>query len=222
MIISTILFSGISFALFVFRISIPYVPSFLATDFSVLFELLAAIAYGPIIGAVVCLLKTVLCVIFVNASAISAFLNFLVETTFVAIAGYYYSRSAAIVNIEKHPKMQRRQRIFMGALIGVIPALAVQFVLTNNYVFRMFEKYYASYGYTKEMFVKSYAQSARIIVAHLPESLGALVPEIDELWKGILMFNTPITLAKYIVVTLVVMLIYPFISHILHFTKKEK
>ena len=55
---SIIVFTAISLVLCYYHFTLPFLPNFITIEFSVFPEFLAAIAYGPIIAAIVCLLKT--------------------------------------------------------------------------------------------------------------------------------------------------------------------
>lgn len=223
--ISMIIFIILAEALCFIRSRIPLMPNFITIEFSVFFELLAAIAYGPIVGIVVCFVKAVINAAFINSAAITDLTNFFVEAVFVGIAGVYYSERA-IVRIseykEDEAKKNRRKRIFFGGVLGTIPAMIIQYFLTGELVFPMLEKYYGSYGYTRDALLFSYAQSGKSIVAHLPGALGERFPEITNLNTGILVLNLPITFAKLIMITVLIMIIYPYISPYLHFMKKSK
>ena len=80
--ISIIAFTAISFVMRYFSLKIPFMPSFISIEFSVFPELIATIAYGPIIGATVCLLKTAIHIGIVETALISDISSLLVEILF--------------------------------------------------------------------------------------------------------------------------------------------
>ena len=225
LIASIIIFTILAEVACFLRNSIPLMPSFVTIEFSVFFEFLAGIAYGPIVGIVVCFLKAVINAAFVNTAAITDVTNFFIESAFVGIAGVYYSERA-ILKIsdyqEDEARKNRRRRIFFGGLLGSIPAMIIQYFLTGEFTIPMLEKYYGSYGYTKEALLFSYQRSAEEIALRLPAFLADKIPAITDMNRGILVLNLPITFAKLVLVTVVTMIIYPYISPFLHFMRKDK
>ena len=213
MAISIIVFTALSFALCYFRFSIPHFPKFLTIDFSAFTELLAAIAYGPIIAGVICILKTALHMALVKGAVISDTAMLLVELVFVLIAGYYYHKT---VFSKKHKnqkhKIHRRKVIIKGGFMGMLPALIIQFVLADSFVFPMLYKYYRNVGY-----------SYKDVLFEYNSSLHNFFPDFSQLTsirRGILIFNIPTTFVKLTVITLLTAFIYPIISPYLHFRKK--
>lgn len=224
LIISIVAFSALSVLAGSVRYRIPFTPSFIALEFSLFFELISSIAYGPLIGLVVCVIKSAAMIVFSKGSEYSIVANFFVETVFICIAGGYYFRKtfAKNANYGGDAKKRRRKRIFNGGIIAMPFALIIQYVTTLYYVYPRLQTNYAYYGYSAESMLKSYADSANAIASYLPEALRALVPEIKEMWQGVLLFNISISLIKMLIVVLAVMLIYPYISNWIHFRKKNK
>jgi riboflavin transporter FmnP len=220
MFLSIIVFTGLSLGLHFLRYKTPWGPSFITVDFSVFTEFVAAIAYGPIIGTVVCLLKFILVAVIKPASIASDIANFLVEAAFIITASlFYYKKNFRNSDNEKDGTVRlfRRRRIIIGSLIGIIPALIVQFITNLFIVFPLLERFYASYGYTKEEFLKQYQLAVDVLTEHSPGLLGKVLPEITDLWQGVLLFNLPATFMKLLAVSLITALIYPAISPFLHF-----
>ena len=223
--ISITVFSIISLVLSfdVFRINPSFLPKFISIDFSVFAELIASIAFGPIIGVAVCLIKSVVRA-FINYTALySIIANFFVNSTFVAIAGTYYYFNVMPRKRAKrkaHVEVHRRKIILKGSLIGMIPAVILQYILTNKFVFPKFNWYYGKQGYTYEGILAFYKKSADIVSSHMPGFLGRMYDNASEIWQYTLLFNVPVTIFKFLTVTLVVALIYPYISPYIHFRKK--
>ena len=215
--LSIFIFTGLSLGLCFLRFNVPFAPDFLSGDFSVLPELIAAIAYGPIIGSVVCLLKFALHIVILPTAAITDVSNCLTELAFLLTASvFYYKKQFHKKERNKQGKKRqyRRKRIIIGSLLGIIPALIIQFVTNYYFVFPMLEKYYGQYGYMQADILQKYATSFAAISENLPK--------ITKLWQGIIAFNLPMTLVKLLIVTIAVALIYPIISPYLHFRKKTK
>ena len=223
--LSIFVFTGLSLGLCFLRYNVPLAPDFLSGDFSVLPELIASIAYGPIIGGVVCLLKFALHIVIVPTAWISDIANLLVEEAFIITASlFYYKKKLHKKKKDKKGKTRqfRRKRIIIGSLIGIIPALIIQFFMNKDFVFPWLEKQYGQYGYMKADVIQKYASSLESISKHLPEAIASALPKITEIWQGILFFNIPFTLVKLIIAMLITALIYPVISPYLHFRKKAK
>ena len=225
LIASIIIFTILAEVFCFLRNNIPLMPSFVTIEFSVIFEFLASIAYGPIVGIVVCFLKSVINAAFVNTATITDVTNFFIESVFVGVAGVYYSERAFLKISDfqdDEAKKNRRRRIVFGGVLGTIPAMIIQYFLTGEFTIPMLERYYGSYGYTKEAILFSYQRSAEDIVLRLPAFMADRFPEITDLNRGILVFNLPITFAKLILLTVLTAIVYPYISPFLHFMRKDK
>lgn len=88
--------SAVSTVLMFFSFSVPLMPSFIKLDFSELPALIAAFSMGPISGAVVCLVKNLINMLFSTTGCVGEFANFLLGIFFVIPAGviYHYKKIA--------------------------------------------------------------------------------------------------------------------------------
>ena len=98
---SVAMLGAIGFLLMFIDFSIPIMPVFIKLDFSELPGLLAAFAYGPVSGAVVCLIKNLMNLIFHGSTGgVGELSNFLLGCLYVIPAGLIYrrvkSRKAAV------------------------------------------------------------------------------------------------------------------------------
>lgn len=84
--------------------SVPFAPPFLKLDFSELPALITAFAFGPLYGALVCLIKNLVNLLFTTTMGIGELSNFLLGVCFVLPAGLIY---------QKH-------KSFKGAVIGAV------------------------------------------------------------------------------------------------------
>ena len=57
---ATAILSALGFVFMMIEISVPFMPAFIKFDFSELPALIAAFAYGPLSGILVCLIKNLL------------------------------------------------------------------------------------------------------------------------------------------------------------------
>ena len=89
-IIVSAIFSAVSFILMLLQFSVPVMPGFIKLDFSELPALIAAFAYGPWWGVLICFIKNVLHLPFTTTFCIGELSNFLLGAFFVLPAGYIY------------------------------------------------------------------------------------------------------------------------------------
>ena len=117
----TALLAAVSTVLTLLNFSIPIMPSFIKMDFSDLPALLAAYAFGPLSGIVVCLIKNIFNLFLSSGGVGGALSNFLLGVLFVTPAGWLYQRR------------KNRAGALIGALIGAV-TMAVVGIFTNYYI----------------------------------------------------------------------------------------
>lgn len=168
-------------------IPVPLMPSFIKLDLSELPALITAFAFGPFWGVLVCLVKNLvhLAFFFSNSFGIGELTNFLLGVPFVAVAGAVYK--------VKH----NRKSAFAGALIGDFAMAAMCFVVNLFIAYPIYIK-------------------AQIV----PEAgiLGmyqAVLPSVNALWQGVLIFNVPFTFIKGLISVVITFVIYHKLSPII-------
>lgn len=82
--------AALSTVLMMLSFNIPVVPSFLKFDISEMPALLAAFAFGPIEGVLVCLIKNLINLPFTTTGGVGELSNFLLGASFTATAGIIY------------------------------------------------------------------------------------------------------------------------------------
>ena len=196
----------------------PLVSSMFAIDFSTFPELIAAIAFGPVAGIIVCFIKVFIHVTFVPTSLIPDIANFFIDVVFIVFAEIFYSSHMYFAEDDelKYKKFDREKGIIFGSLIAMIPALILQFLLTEFFVFPKLEKYYSKEGITYDVILSNYAQSTEAIRYRFP-AIAKHFPEIKAIWQGILAINLPMSFVKFLIVAIVTMVIYKYISPFLHY-----
>ena len=155
---------------------------------------------------------------------ISCISNFVIETAFIVTASVYYYKKK-YKNAEREGgevRQYRRKRIITGSFLGIVPALIIQAFSSYFFVFPMLERLYGSKGYTKAFFIQDYQNAVDAISQRFPGLFGKILPEMTNLWQGILIFNTPATFLKFLSVALITALIYPVISPYLHFNLRAR
>ena len=207
--------------------NLPYMPDILNTEFAALPELIASIAYGPVFGVIICIIKNLIRVIFDQYNFVSYINNTLLDSTFVFIAGLLYSRSMFSgdnrINTAGKSRDYRRKRIFSSCFAGAVISAVPQFFITRFIAYPLIAKVYAeSQGITMEFLFKSYQDSYLAIMNRLPEGIAKLVPEMNSISTGILLYNLPITFIKLFIITVITAIIYKYISPFLHYRRKKK
>lgn len=117
----TAMLAAVATVLMFFSFSVPLMPSFIKLDFSELPALIASFAFGPVSGAMVCLIKNLVNLLFTTTGGVGELSNFVLGASFVFTAGAVY----------------RRRRNRAGALTGSVigaAAMAVIGVFSNYFV----------------------------------------------------------------------------------------
>ncbi len=205
---------------------VPFTPKLFNIEFSAIPELMASIAYGPLIGILICFIKNVIHILIVPSSAISAFTNFLLDSVFLFIAAYFYARSMHIKNLKLRAEGIRRKRYsgakviffsFFGALVSLIP----QFFITRYIAFPLLERFYGNYGARMTDLLADYQNSMTGIKNFLPNGIGARLPDVNTISQGIALINLPATIFKLIIVILVSALLLKIFLPFLHYKNKN-
>lgn len=116
------LFGALSAVLMMFSFSIPVLmPSFIKMDFSELPALIAAFAMGPLSGAMVCLIKNLINVMFTTTGGVGELSNFILGCMFVIPAGFIYKRN------------KTKRSALIGSIVGAV-VMAVVSVISNYFI----------------------------------------------------------------------------------------
>jgi riboflavin transporter FmnP len=158
------------------------IPSFIKLDFSEIPALIAAFAYGPVYGILVCAVKNLLHLFVTTSMGVGELSNFILGAIFVGMAGVFYK------------KMHSKKGALLGSLWGGV-IMAVVSVITNYFIVYPF--YVKIYGMPMEVMVGMYQ---------------ALLPFADSLLKALIIFNLPFNFFKGVFVSLICFLIYKRIS----------
>ena len=187
--VGTAMLSAVGAILMYIGIKLPFMPSFITLDMADLPALIGSFAYGPVRGAVICVLKNLLHLLIQGSQTggVGEISNALLGIFFVVPAGLIYS------------KMKSKKGAFIGALVGAV-AMAVMSIFSN---------YYFVYPvYTNFMPMEA------IIAAY-----SAINPKVTNLWQALIMFNMPFTFMKGMISLAISMLIYKPLSPILKGTR---
>ena len=204
---------------------LPILPSMLSIDLSTFPEFVIAIAYGPLYGLAVIILKNLVYVLMVDNAYISALTNIVVDTCFVFIGGLLYTRSMhgeRRMNLEKMPKDKRRTKIFLSGLAATLIAGLPAFVATRFIAYPLLMRFYEKYGYTEGAIISNYEAAFQKVMAILPAPFNGIFSGVYTLTRGILMFNVPVIMFKLFLVTVITTLLYRYISPFMHYRKRPK
>ena len=180
------IFGALGFVLMLVEFPISFIiPSFIKFDVSEIPALIAAFAYGPLYGILVCLLKNLLHLFVTTSAGVGEASNFILGAIFVGVAGFVYK------------KIHNRK----GALIGTVIGAAVMAIIS------VFTNYYVVYP----AFVQIYGMPETVILG----MYKAILPSVDNLFNAILIFNLPFNFVKGLVDAAVCFLVYKRISPLL-------
>lgn len=86
----TAILAAVSTVLMFLSFNVPFMPSFIKMDFSELPALIAAFAYGPLSGVIVCLIKNLINLLSTQTGGVGELSNFILGCAFVLPAGLIY------------------------------------------------------------------------------------------------------------------------------------
>lgn len=172
-----------------FMIEIPIVL-FYKLDLSHLPVLLGTFAMGPLPGAMILLVKSLLGLLHSSSQGVGELADFLMGFAMLLPAGLVYMRSKS------------RKGAIVGMAVGAVVATIVA-VFANMYIMLPF--YGTAYGMPIEQIVSMGA---------------AVVPAVDSAWRFVLLITAPFNLLKWIVISVLAGLMYKPLSPILHGRKR--
>lgn len=183
---ATAILGALGFVLMLVEFPLPFIiPPFIKLDFSEVPAIIAAFAYGPLYGILVCAIKNILHLFVTTSACVGELSNFILGAIFVGTAGLFYK------------KMHSRTGALIGSLIGAFIMAAVS-VATNYFI--VYPAYVVIYGMPMEAILGMYK---------------ALLPAADNLIKALVIFNFPFNLVKGIFDAAVCFTVYKKLSPIL-------
>ena len=220
MVICIAILAALAIILCFLRFKPPLVSSMFMIDFSIISELIAAIAYGPVAGAIICFLRYVVHIAVLPNSFIPDVASFIIDLVYLIFVGVFY-KSRLFYNKEKNydDRYKKEKSFFACSMLASLPSLIFQFFLTEFFTFPMLEKHYEKSGVNYDLIISEYSHTADAIRQYVSEFTAKLIPNINAIWQGILVINLPITFGKYVIATLFVMIIYRYISPFLHYAR---
>lgn len=179
--------SALAFVLMLFEIPLWFLPAFYKIDFSELPIIIGAFTLGPVAGVIIEFIKVVLHVLIKGTSTafVGDFANFLVGCGFVVPASIFYT----------YKKTKKNAIIGLG--IGTI-IMVITGCILNAYV--LLPKYAEAFGMPMDILI----------------GMGTQVNKgITNLFTFVVLAVAPFNLIKCIIVSIITILIYKKISHLL-------
>ncbi|MGN0251495.1 MAG: ECF transporter S component [Oliverpabstia sp.] len=180
--------SAVATVLMLVEFPLPFIaPSFYEMDFSEVPVLIGAFAMGPLAGAIIELIKILLNFVLngTMTAGVGELANFLMGCAFVVPAGIIYKKS------------KTKKNAVIGMVTGVI-CMAVAGCILNGAV--LLPAYGKAFGMPTDAFV---------------QMGSAIFPIIDNIFTFCLFCVVPFNLIKGVVVSVMTLLLYKYISRLL-------
>lgn len=184
--------AAISVILMLFEFPLPFIaPGFYELDFSEVPILIGAFALGPTAGILTELVKILLNLVIngTDTAFVGEFANFVMGCAFVVPASLIYSMKKS------------RKRALIGLASGTVIMSAAAFFINALVLLPAYSK---AFGMPIEVFV---------------EMGTAINPAINGVWTFVLLAVVPFNLIKGILVSVITILLYKYISPILKGTR---
>lgn len=179
------------------RISVPFLPSFLQIEFSIVPEFICLVFYGPIISVAVIVLKNVihmLIFLLINGTLnyVSDLSRFLTDICFIMTTFIMFRFILGLAHTHRLPRNVRIKGVFLSGLIGAGVTSIIMLPVTRYLIFPMFETFFASRGVQLNIF------------AYYVEKM----PSVKSMLQGMLIFNLPWDFCMLLGVTIFATIIY--------------
>ena len=178
----TAIFSAISIILYVvpfLKFGLPIFPSFLELHFDEVPALIAGFAYGPVCGALVILIKTIVKLPLTSTAGVGELADLIYSVAFIIPAAIIYNKHRSI----------------KGAAVSLGIATVIQLVVATTFTtYVMLDAYCSLYGLT------------RGIILNMCKAAN---PAVNDLNFGFLfMISLPFNLIKDVAVVIITMVLY--------------
>ena len=180
--------SAISFVLMLLDFPVPLMPTFIKMDLSDLPALIGGLAFGPIAGMLIALVKNLLHLPMSQTAWVGEASNFILSSFFVVTAAVFYK------------KKKTKNMAIIGSVVGAV-AMALASIISNYFII------YPIYS--------NFMPIDQIIAAYqaIMPSVG---DGTNPLLECLVIFNAPFTFIKGIFSVIITMFIYKPLSPILH------
>lgn len=175
---ATGLLTAVAVVLQYIEFAIPIMPSFIKLDFSDIPELIGAVFFGPIIGVIIALLKNLIHMLVSQSGFVGELSNFLLGASFALTAGIVYRVKKGIGGV---------------ILAGILGSVEMALISVPTNYFLIYPLYYNVMGFPKEAVLGMYK---------------VLMPSIEGIPDGLMIFNLPFTLVKGLICTVFTVIVY--------------
>ena len=207
-----------------------FTPSMLNMEFSLLPEFIASLAYGPVFGIIIIIIKNIVYSLVTasisNLAYASALSGVILDTVFVVLGGSIYTKrmfgGSRSESSRRNNRVKYRKKVFNSGVIATAATTIVSYFLTTYVTYPLIIKQFASKGIDEYFILRLYQYALNNLNSVLPSFLSGRVSEFANLNQGILFYNMPLTVLKLLFITAVAVIIYPPLSPYIHFRKKTK
>ena len=224
-IVFTVIGLGLSLLLNIFSFRLPYVPSVVRIDFSAFTELWVGLAVHPIAGIIVVLLKNVLYYLIRPGGLASIPGKIILDSLLIVLTWFFtkwlinsefmFERAQRRELMNLPPKDDSALVIFLGGFLGGI-VTSFASLLTMKYIqLPLLFKYFDYQGYNAQNVLQSYRTALEMLQGRFP-SVVKIVPEINSIMQGALVYNVPICIVKYTVCAILVAVLYNITYQFIH------
>ena len=175
---ATGLLTAVAVVLQYIEFAIPIMPSFIKLDFSDIPELIGAVFFGPVIGVIIALLKNLIHMLVSQSGFVGELSNFLLGASFALTAGIVYRVKKGIGGV---------------ILAGILGSVEMALISVPTNYFLIYPLYYNVMGFPKEAVLGMYK---------------VLMPSIEGIPDGLMIFNLPFTLVKGLICTVFTVIVY--------------
>ena len=207
-----------------------YMPTMINIEISLLPEFLISLAYGPVFGLIIIIIKNLFYTLISSATSNVAYASIMsgvvLDTIFVFIGGAFYSKR--MFNVRKrngrnlNGSKKKRQRIFFGGVIATFVTTLISYFLTTYISYPLIIKQFASKGVDNNYILSLYQAALNNLNRALPPYFSGRITEFKGVSQGILFYNMPLTVFKLLLITVLAVIIYPLISPYIHFRRNTK
>ena len=120
--------SAIAAILMFLKLPLPFLPPYLTLDFGDLPALIGSFSLGPVWGAVICLIKNLICLTVTKTAGVGELANFINGAAFVFTAGLVYRF------------IKTKKGAVLGSLLGTLAMCAVGFLINIFITYPFYEK----------------------------------------------------------------------------------
>ena len=207
------------------KFTIPNTPSLIQMEFSAFAELAAGLVVHPLIGCAIVLIKNLLYYFIKPTTFPSIPSKIILDILFVLIT--CYGAKLLMKTKRNRSRLNKREEknlpfmaysinsVFISGIIGsVISAVGSAFTLKYT-TLPLLYRYFGAYGYTPENVFKSYQIAYNGLSEALP-FIKTIIPAMDSMRAGVILYNIPLTFIKYLICTLFAIATYYFINSIIN------